>query len=177
MVDELRDLPEGAMVLARRNAPLLTQALRLLRQGVRVRLEGRDVIAPVVSALKAVERDFGLDWRGCAPALAAYFHKAEGDEALREALLLIAHLIDSGARSLEEVTDRLTRRTENAQVTLCTMHKSKGLEARHVYVLLPEKPEEEDAQAKNVNFVAATRAQVTLKFVGKKEALERWLAA
>ena len=58
------------------------------------------------------------------------------------------------------------------EVTLSSIHRAKGLEASHVYILRPEllphpmaKRPWEQVQEKNIEYVALTRSLDTLSFV------------
>jgi superfamily I DNA/RNA helicase len=172
------------LILARLNAPLVSAAMSLLRRGVAARILGRDIgtslIRSLDEAVKLAESD--------APLVAAV--RAWGarkmsalpidDEAGRMALTdrvdaLVAILEAQPGQDVGGVRARILDlfSDESRGVTLSTIHKAKGLEARRVGILKPEmmplpyaRSGWQYAQELNLCYVAVTRAREELYLAG-----------
>lgn len=182
----------GDAVLSRKNAPLMSICLRLLRQGVPARIEGRDVgkaLLALVKKMKAKSVPHFLEKIGA-------WEKKQTDRAIArgkdvesvtqgindqaETLAAIA----VGATSVAEIEDRCNRLFEDTiapdgtinrrpAVVCSSVHKAKGLEWNRVFIL--EKTlycggkRRDDIEEKNIHYVAVTRAKQELTWV--KDAL------
>ena len=163
------DLPAEAFVLCRNNAPLFRTALWLLKKGRHVELASGDVAktlhkvmvkfgqrsmhqADVISAIarweekekaKVKERAWGTI-QDKAECMAVF---AETGPTLGDALAYINHLINS-----------------SGPTKLLTIHKGKGLEADHVFIL-DAGLIGDDLQEPNLRYVAITRAKESLTYI------------
>jgi superfamily I DNA/RNA helicase len=165
----------GDFILSRTNAPLMPIALGLLRDGIRAKIQGRDIGQTLA---KLIERSHCDEIVGLVEWLSSYqekelrklikAHASEGAiEALRDKVDTIKELCEG----IDKVSDLLRRINGlfaddgQAQVILSTTHRAKGLEADTVWVLestyRPDKGEEEA----NLWYVAVTRAKNTLWIV------------
>lgn len=190
----------GDFVLSRSNAPLVSACLNFLRNDRRARIQGRDIGSSLSSFIKnsgvrdvPMFRSYVESWQlqeterlmKCDPPRnpQAVIDKAETLIALSE-----------GMSTLEAIVERIERLfSDNGeqQIVLSTIHKAKGLEAPHVWILgdsftgchfwaekMRSKAEglgDEDkswrqAQARlreenNLLYVAFTRAEHQLSFV------------
>lgn len=183
MMDQVKS---GGAILSRKNAPLVSVCLRLLKAGKRARIEGREIGANLLALLAKVRgkgsarNDLGRflerlrDWRENelsklpkeAEAKAEQIcDKADTLEALADDLATVSEL-ESRCRSLFEDSDK----TSAAAIVLSSIHKSKGLEWPTVYVLrdtLYSKRGDSKEEA-NIAYVSFTRSQHELVFVDKE---------
>lgn len=172
----------GDFVLSRLNAPLVSLTLRLLRNGVRATMAGRDVGAGVVAILKKLKVTDRMElfevqrlvegWeRKQVTKLASMGVPEEADRVRDQADVLYAFIMDAG--STKEMFNKLDTLFTNVdgepvggQVLCSSVHKAKGLEAERVFVLMDtlyrrgRTPEEI-----NIEYVAVTRAKSHLTLV------------
>lgn len=163
---------EGDMVLARCNAPLAGACLKLLRQGKKATVRGRDIGARLSGLVRRAKASSVID-------LIAYVREWEDDQAkkaerarkptdgihdMAETLIVIA----SDCLTVADVFGRLAGlfSDDRAGIVLSTVHKAKGLECDRVVILGPElmpapwaKSPEEITQERNIRYVAITRAK------------------
>jgi len=162
------DLRESPVILCRNNAPLFRLALMLLRSGRRVELVGNDIGKTLVKILKK----FGPPDTPKAAVLSAI---AEWEEAKLAKTRSPGSVTDQAAclrvfceggetlgSILSFANDLLS---QVGPVKLLTIHKSKGLEFPHVYILNREAINLREAQDRNVLYVAQTRAKETLTYI------------
>jgi superfamily I DNA/RNA helicase len=140
----------GDFVLSRTNAPLVSSALALIRLGVRVKIEGRDIGAglkaivtklakgPAANSIPKWLEKLGT-WRDRETERAAKAKldsKAEQILDQYETLLALSDGV-SGIPELLARLDTLFADTEGApaHVVCSSVHKAKGLEASRVFVL------------------------------------------
>lgn len=185
------DLPKAAkpgdFVLSRTNAPLVSLAMQLLRNGTRARVAGRDIgkgIVTLVRKLKGksvpdllikIERNAAKEESRLRVQMTAASTKGRlaaleaKVEAVRDQADMLLALCDD-ARSIAEVEQRIEALfTDDGLgaagfVTCSTVHRAKGLEAPRVFVLtqtLRGGSVEED----NIAYVAITRAKQHLTMV------------
>lgn len=175
----------GDFVLSRLNAPLVSLTLRLLRNGVRATMAGRDVGAGVVAILKKLKvtdrtplsqvQSLVETWeRKQVTKLAAMGAPEDIDRIRDQADVLYAFIMD--ADTTKEMFNKLDTLFTNvdgepfASHVLCSsVHKAKGLEASRVFVLRDTfyrrgPSSEED----NCLYVAITRAKSHLTLVRER---------
>lgn len=172
----------GDFVLSRLNAPLVSITLRLLRNGVRATMAGRDIGAGVVAILRKLKvtdktplsqvHTLVEAWeRKQVSKLAAMGLLQDVDRIRDQAEVLYAFIVDSD--TTKQMFDRLDTLFTNvdgepvANSVLCSsVHKAKGLEAPHVYVLMDTLYRRGDTpEERNIEYVAVTRAKVHLTLV------------
>lgn len=178
------EVDAGDMVLCRTNAPLVSACYRLIRDGRRAFVRGRDIgrgllaliarlrCRDVASLLRAVgdhraaERAKLAELRNPGPAMQALDDKCDCLIALCDG----ATSIDEVRRRAEEMFSDLG---EDGAVVLSSIHRAKGLEAARIVVLRPDllpgpwaTTPEAFQQEKNLTYVAATRAREALTFAG-----------
>ena len=195
--DDLLTLAQpGDLIIGRTNGPLVQFALRLAETGRAVQILGRELDQELGAHLDATfKAPFtagdveGLLLARGEALLDAHLRKGLTGRTLRRAverdadqlacctaLALRAALTAAGEGRAATAADvrawvrRLTGTQEGEAVRLCTVHKSKGMEAQRVVILHPEHlaldggdPREERAIA----FVAHTRAKDTLILASK----------
>ncbi len=176
---------DGDMVLCRCNAPLVSECFKFLAMGRKANILGRKIgegLVALIDKSKAQSCPDLISWLG------DWLQREQANEQAkrfpsdgRMANIQDRHdcLITfcSGLASVEEVKRKINSIfTDNKQmqgVTLSSIHKSKGLEARHVFVLRPKgigprrdkmQPWELE-QEDNLSYVAITRAIEHLTWV------------
>jgi DNA helicase II / ATP-dependent DNA helicase PcrA len=176
------------LVVCRTTAPLISLAYKLLKARVPVMIMGKEIGAGLASLVNRM-RARGLEH--LASKLQAYatreVEKAVAKKqdakaaAVQDKVDALLFLIDSLAETertvpaLLRLIESLFADTRNA-VVLATIHKSKGLEANHVYWLnssrCPAKwarQEWQQQQERNLCYVATTRAKQTLTLIEMEE--------
>lgn len=189
--DYLPEWPLDVAILCRNNAPLLSMAFRLIRQGVGCSVMGRDIskglkalskkLAPQDSIPVEAVRDKIDQWLNTElskarmsdnpDAAEKFVDKAESLKAIMES----AECKDAG--QLRRQIDNLFAR-DNGQVVLSTIHRSKGLEWPAVIHLDPFRLPSKWAAAKggraleqeaNLKYVCETRTKHTLMMAKLEE--------
>jgi len=186
VVDYVSDVGTKAKVndaiLSRTNAPLVPLCLGLLKAGIPARIEGRDIgkaLAGIVKKLKARSVPECLTklnkWadRQIRRMLAA--GKEEKDLALVTDQVETIQAIAEGATNVAEIITRLeslfadTDKGARPAVVLSSVHKAKGLEWDHVFVLRPTfRSTAGEGEEANIFYVAVTRAKKHLTLVGEE---------
>jgi superfamily I DNA/RNA helicase len=179
----------GDLVLCRTNAPLVSACYRLVRQGVKATVSGRDIgkglqtlilrmrassVAELLRKLgdyRAVEAEKICQLRNPEPKLASLNDRVDCLIALCE-----------GTRSVDEVRQRAESLFSDVQeasaVQLSSVHRAKGLERSRVVILRPDllpgpwaRRPADVQQERNLTYVAITRAREELIFAGSVPAL------
>lgn len=173
-------------VICRNVAPLVAMAYSFISKAIAVRILGREIGQGLITLIQKMEAT-GIDT--LLEKLETYKTREvaklteKGREKQAEAItdkvecvrLLIDNLTESN-RTISALVDSITRLfTDNGQgmLTLCTAHKSKGLEFPRVFILdfeklMPSRYATKDwqiEQEKNLIYVAATRAMSDLFFI------------
>lgn len=177
------------LVICRFNRPLINKCYELIGQRIPAYVEGRDLHTRMK---KNLEEAFGLYKKKyliptkpdkVLEAINLFYAKEYAKLEARDAtegpamnrlddnvgaLRFIATCEEfSDVRDIFTLIDELFREKRNA-IKLCTIHKSKGLEARRVFILgsgelgKSRKKAERHCQEANLRYVAITRAQETL---------------
>ena len=179
------------MVLCRTTAPLVATCLKLIRAGRTAIVMGRDIAKGLKSmiekskakTIKGFESWVDVEKAKLAKEIAKKEHIAESEAeqtgryvAFMDRVACILAFGDTETK-LDKVIARLDTifSDDNVQnaITLCTAHKSKGLERERVLILLPHKLpltwkgqlEWQYQQELNLRYVALTRAKKELVFV------------
>lgn len=173
---------EGDFILSRVNAPLVTIAMSLLRQGKRARVKGKDIGTGLLSIIKKLAKGSAAQ---SIPALidriqtwqdreVERWTRAQKDAKVQLVKDQAEMLLDlsTSSKSVRELQEKIevlfTDRGLGTKdvITCSSVHKAKGLEADRVFVLRSTlyrfgvTPEEE-----NIEYVAITRAKSTLVWV------------
>jgi DNA helicase-2/ATP-dependent DNA helicase PcrA len=184
-MDFEESVKDGDMVLCRVNAPLVMNCLRMIRQGRKATIIGRDFSKNLVSTLRKIAKKYGEtdlqeSIENHRAAEMAKFEKRwnkGGNEAVNfadtmDTLQVILH--ESKAQTVEGCKATIERIFDqpNAAVTFSSVHRSKGLESYRVFILNPElmphpmaKSDWEREQEQNLIYVAVTRAKHELVWV------------
>ncbi len=181
-----RILVDGDLIICRVNAPLAEIAMRLVRQGKKAVLRGRDLSSNLQSLIRRVaKRRMTIDMAVFLDALVDYREKetrklyaAEKDgqaESLRDRVDTLIALSD-GTDTVDDLSRRVNEIfTDSKDGIVCSsVHRAKGLEAKRVGIFEPRlmphpraRSGWEMEQEYNLKYVALTRSKDTLWMVGK----------
>ena len=189
--EALATVVPGDMVLCRTNAPLVAACYRLLRDGRRGVVRGRDIgkgLLALIARLRAA----------AVPDLIARLkdHRVRETRALSElrnpgaALLALKDRVDcvlalcEGCATVEDVKARIERlfsdEDERGAVVFSSIHRAKGLERDSITILQPHllphpsaKSPVEASQERNLCYVGLTRSRHRLVFAGEIPAMVR----
>ncbi len=179
--ESLMTAKPGDAILSRANAPLMPICLKLLRNGISARIEGRDVGAMLLALVNKMKAksvpDYIVKVQAHGNRAIARLKNQKDSEAKIEAIqdqteTLIA--IAEEAKNVQDIKDRCVALFEDSDkspkpaVVLSTVHKAKGLEWSKVYLiastfLRPGKETNKDEQ--KIFYVACTRTKNELIFV------------
>jgi len=179
-----RSMTDEDLVICRINAPLATIAMRLIRAGKKCQIMGRDIgkgLQALVTKQRGVKSLADLvrkltEYRAREVKKLEEAGKSSAAASIADRVETIIALTDGidSVRGLEHRIESIFS-DEKAGVTLSSVHKAKGLEARRVYIydrsLMPfpkAKKEWEQVQERNLEFVALTRAKEELIFIDKE---------
>ncbi len=175
----MEEVKAGDFVLSRTNAPLIAITLRLLRNGKRARMRGRNIGEDIQKVLTKIRADRNEPLDDVIRRIRSWGEKRIGKLAAAGQHDLIAAMRDkvdtllgicADCETVREVEAKLdylfTDDSENGTIICSTIHKAKGLEADHVWVLKDTlytrgRTREEE----NIDYVATTRAKSHLTFV------------
>ena len=183
------------MVICRNNAPIVDFAYKLIRARVPVYVKGRDIGKGLISLVEQMKANNVSDLSSKLNIWVAQqtdiilSNDPDDEEAVERMLDRVATIkvfvehnvdgrVDSVINDIESLfntssSDKKESFDIKGKVVLSTMHKSKGLEADHVFILNPgllypryisEGTWQWD-QEKNLEYVAITRAKTTLTYI------------
>ncbi len=178
------DFIPGDLVVCRKTAPLVTAALRCIRAGVPVQILGKDIgegLKALIVKMSATDVDtLKLRLEEYLEREVAKARKEEDEakvEALNDKVGVLLFMIDELLEDRRTINDlnagiEYLFKDKSVAVTLCTIHKSKGLEAHRVFWLERSecparwaRQEHQQQQEVNLCYVAATRAIDELHFI------------
>ena len=173
-------LVDGDFVLCRTMAPLVRQCLRMIREGRKAVVRGRDIGKGLSDLLRRVCYGFEdimietLAEHGRVEVGRLLQSKRDAEAQSMEDRIETLIALVGESKSLADVEAKINRifSDEVQGVTFCTIHRSKGLEADRVAIIHPEllpHPMAQQAwqlqQEKNLEYVAYTRAMKELLIV------------
>lgn len=183
----LEQVGPGDFVLSRLNAPLVGLTLKLLAQGKRARMSGRDIGKQITSVLWSLKAEYCRSlpelatkvkaWRSKMVTKAANFGDLEAVDRIHDQADVIESLImaSSGPKDLLAKVAFLFQDTDDMEkdtIVLSSVHKAKGLEANRVFVLQDTFYRRGRSQEEmNIEYVAVTRAKHHLTLVGELRAV------
>ena len=176
-------------ILCRNNAPLLSMAFKLLRQGIGVNMLGRDIGRGLSTLCKKLAPDNTLTTDQFRVLLSGWFEtersKAEANEDASKIdsvtdkyECVVAVIENRKPRTVRELVSELDNlfAKDSGLVTLATGHKAKGLEWDTVLHLDPwripskwAKKPDEITQEHNLQYVLETRTKHTLILANLKD--------
>jgi len=194
------------LILSRTTAPLLRICIRLISQKISAKVLGRNIgkqLVEVIDAAMSSSDDYGmLKWQDFPNLLDALergmtekLGKQKGGEKLVEmyqdktqAIRACYNSPDFDTSSQVNFVKQLTGlfSEDMSPITLCTVHRAKGLEADNVFIVCDQGEKDimpliwknqeawELEQEMNIAYVALTRAKKTMRFCSStKEASAR----
>lgn len=177
------DLEPGSLVIARRNATLVGPCFDMIKRGRKAVIKGRDIGVGLCTLIESIG---GVNVSDFLDRMEEY-----RDEKLEKLMKRknpsqskidyindqcdVLESISDGCRDVSDMKNKINVifSKDNGEVTFCSIHKSKGLEAENVAILdyervrlFHEKMNEEDLrQEKNLEYVALTRAKKRLDLI------------
>ena len=170
----------GDFVLSRLNAPLVSIAMQLLRNGKRARIAGRDIGANLKSIIRKfrarsvpelLTKISSWETKECKRIIASKKSEAATEarlDAVRDQAAMLGSLAHD-AKNVFEVESKIDALFTDdglgqaGVVTCSSVHKSKGLEASRVFVL--KHTLRSGGEEDNIAYVAITRAKHELTWV------------
>lgn len=177
----LAEMKPSDMVLCRNIAPLVDLCVRFIKQKKPATVLGTDIgkklkklwneeVAPFLDgdAYEAIET-------GRAVAMARFVRHEDQERADRvsdsfEALRALTPGASATTSDVETKIDTLFS-DQKATYTFSSIHRAKGQEANHVYLLAPTRPITQHSQELNLQYVALTRAKKTFTYIVPDETL------
>lgn len=183
-VDKFYELvKEKDMILCRNTAPLIPHVFHLLSKGLKVAIKGRDLaegLKKIINKLKVSNMDKFYEelekWKiheENKTSKKKASSKAQAIEDKYNCLIAIAE----DCNNTNEIINKIDKIFDDsrASIIFSTIHKSKGLEAKRVFLLEPELIPSKYAikskalmEEKHLLFVAITRAMTNLYIIGKE---------
>jgi superfamily I DNA/RNA helicase len=174
------------MVLCRTNAPLISYAIRLIKQGKKAHVRGAD-IGNFLRGLVIGFQSYSLsefnskvdEWEN---AQLEQLEKRRASNAVKDTIIDYADVLRAFAEQcanpfdIVKMIDRIFSDDVDGTV-FSSVHRAKGLEAETVYIIRPDQlplirkdqQEWELVQEMNLKYVALTRSKNRLVFVNEKE--------
>lgn len=174
----------GDFILSRKNAPLAKICLRLLRDGKKALIRGRNIGAGLISVVKNREArnipelvETLATWEG--NVVEGYIKQNVAPakiEMVKDQADTIRFLAE-GLASVDELVARIRSLFEDASpgnaVILSSVHRAKGLEADRVFILADTlyPGRRKDEEEVHIHYVALTRAKRELVMVSGETAI------
>ena len=175
----LESIPRGSAILCRNNAPLFDLAWKAIREGIPVRILGRDIGKGLETLIKKLAGKESLPMEEFLAKLDVWEDKEVARKPKKEGITrdkaeslrgLSRDVKDSDA--LMQLIVALFSDSGAVTFTLSSIHRSKGLEWKQVYLLDPWRIPSKFAtqpwqleQEHNLRYVARTRAQRVLTYI------------
>jgi len=180
----LTGVTDGDLILCRTNAPLVKTAYELLALGRKVVIRGRDIgknIQALIDRLKPTDLDDLYkkleEYQDREVSRLVRIHKEPQAQGIKEKVETVYALM-SGMSNLSELREKVNsifNDESKVGIILSSVHRAKGDEADNVWILRPDllphpmaKQDWEQAQERNLQYVAFTRSKKALYFVGKE---------
>ena len=188
-----QQLRTGDMVLSRKTAPLVKLCIRLITDGIRATVKGRDIGETLKRELESISKLPQFDFSQFSRFLDEYaqlkadrYKGLENCEQLLEAIsdrldaLEAIYLSQIGATSVSDLAtyiESLFADNDHSPITLATVHRSKGLENERIFLIQPNDlpliwKNQQDwqlQQEENLLYVALTRSISDLFLVGEPD--------
>lgn len=172
----------GDFILSRLNAPLVSVAMSLLRNGKRTRIAGRDIGAGLKALIRRISKGRAANsipellskvqaWEQKEVDRMLKAGREERIEGIRDQAEMLISLTEN-ARSVRDVEDKIDALFTDdglgqaGVITCSSVHRAKGLEADKVFVMR-DTLRAHNQEELNIQYVAITRAKSTLVFVSK----------
>lgn len=187
-IDLAKSVTPGSFVLSRKNAPLMTVCLSLLRQNIRARIQGKDIgaqLRSIVAKLKAssvsdfLSRLYTWQEKEIKRAQSRGNGIGSGREDVVRDIYETLCALSEDVTGMDELYGKIeslfseTYDVERSDYVVCSsVHKAKGLEASRVFLLaetLYPGNRHDVMEEQNIEYVAITRAKHHLSMVVEME--------
>lgn len=182
------DIPDGAAIICRNNAPLFKTAVRLLKAGRGIKLLGNDIGANLVKILEKLGPD-SMPKTQVYDAIEVWRDqelkkvKATRVAAVEDKYACLLVFAEAGQTLAESIAYATMVMSQEGKIQLMTGHKAKGGEWDNVFHLdswlVPSKWSVRQAevngddsaliQEKNLKYVIDTRAKVSLSYINTED--------
>lgn len=182
-------LKAGDMVIGRKNSTVVSMAWSIVKKGIGCRILGRDISSSLINVIKKLKPKGLMGKHGLGEKLVDWRNSelgslnSEKDEAIINKIndhfdcinsILSQTTVNSVPDLIRQIESMFSNSEESSenQVTLCTAHKSKGLESERVFIAKPSefplttKTEWQKQQEENLIYVSVTRAKSSLFYIG-----------
>lgn len=181
--DEMKKvIQDGDYVLCRTTAPLVSMCLKYLMDGKRAMVKGRDIGKNLLELIEVCDLHNGeieaflFELDKYVSKMNAFYSKIglESKQIELDDKAEALRALSFGQENVEGVVKRINTMFQDdvAGIVFCTVHRSKGLETKRVFIIRPEllphprcKQEWQLIQEKNLHYVAITRAKEELYYV------------
>ena len=170
----------GDFILSRKNAPLASCVLKLLRAGKKAKIEGRETGRQLLNLIKKLGNNRSLTQfvgaldKWCErelEKLAELINEGKKSAEVRADFIrdqydtIIA--LTEGLATVQELSDRVASLFQDDAprhevVVLSSVHRAKGLEAERVFLIESSFIQSNHIEEKNIRYVAVTRSKNTL---------------
>jgi len=189
--DEMKEMVrEGDMILCRRNAPLIDAAFSIIADGLPAVVKGRAIGKGLVKMIEKVAKgttfeDFGkklTEWTSNEKNTIT--QRGGDDSAIQQKCMMIDDSAEcirivyerSDVKSIRQLIGSINNlfSDDRGSVTLCSIHRAKGLENERIFLLGPTEinfkgqKEWQKEQEANLSYVAHTRHKNDLIYVAEK---------
>jgi DNA helicase-2/ATP-dependent DNA helicase PcrA len=166
----------GDFVLSRKNAPLVSACLKVLKSGKRAFIQGRDVGKSLRSLVEKAKTNSVPDLMAWLDAYRVSesdrLRAAKKEKRIEEMLDQVEVIVtlSEGMPTVAALLDRLNSLFDegsslNGRIMFSSVHKAKGLEADKVYLLHRTFDPHRSQEEANLYYVALTRAKKELSLV------------
>lgn len=184
-----RLIKNGDMVIARKTSPLVSLCIKLIGQGIKATVKGKDIGESLKKDLDEIAKVPGYSYQSFNEAVQTYrqikaqqYRGFDNEEQMLENLkdkiqaIITIYQSQTQATNIEHLKlyiDTLFS-DENSPITLCVIHRAKGLEGERIFI---HKPDDmpmrwknqlawQLTQEENLLYVALTRSKSELFIVG-----------
>jgi DNA helicase-2/ATP-dependent DNA helicase PcrA len=175
----------GDVVLCRTTAPVVQECLKFIRQGIKAVVKGREIGKDLCNLVMKIANDNGgLSTEDFIQDLRVWYEK-ESEKLKRadkeEKQILLSDKYDTihfvaceytTVGCIVDFFEKIFGDEDRTGITLMTIHKAKGLEAKRIFILRPDQLPHKMAKSpeamkgeKCLEYVAITRAQEELYWV------------
>ncbi len=162
------DIPDGAAIICRNNAPLFSIAIQLLRSGRYPELRGRDVLKGLVAVMKKLGKE-KLSREEAIRALDAWYAteklRQRDSRLLQDRRDCIRIFLNETETLGQAIAYAKGLGEQSGRIYLMTGHGSKGLEFENVFILDKHLIDIKHGQDNNVLYVMETRAKLNLTYI------------
>jgi DNA helicase-2/ATP-dependent DNA helicase PcrA len=177
--EELQDyIQKGDLVLCRYNAPLVKPCFKLVRNGIKATIRGRDIGEGLILKVRKTKgtkiTEFLSNLKKDVMKEKANLESiGKSTEALNDkydTLVVLSEDCNNTDELIQKINNIFSDKFEG--VVFSSMHKAKGLEANSIFILkfslCPSqyaKTDKEQIQEKNLQYIAVTRSKDILTFI------------